>query len=207
MNSINLAKKVFLSAIGFALSASSYSLEKPIPPAGASSVEFKTLIVENVYSYELNKYTPSKQLNLITDRKSASYADPAAALVAHFSAMKAADFDWFLNSWSANSRVEMMVRDKKLNRSSSYWIDLWSNWGVGDSFELLNWIQYGRYVLIQYQLKSVNGNKKLIVDTVALIKDGQEWKLTQDLANDPILVNWNNQRGRIQVAPNSMISP
>ena len=55
-------------------------------------------------------------------------------------------------------------------------------------------------MIIEYEIDTGQAKTK---DSIALEKINDSWFLTQALANDPILMHWNNPKSRIQVAPSS----
>ena len=80
-------------------------------------------------------------------------------------------------------------------------MDSWKKYAQSTA-TLTRRIDYGRYVLIEYQIKLSSPEvNNLIIDTVILEKRFGVWKQTQSLANDPMLVHWDSLQRRIQIAP------
>jgi hypothetical protein len=165
---------------------------------------YKTLIVETVYPYSVTKILPAEKITLNFDKPINLFQEPQDAIRAHFSAIKALDFERFLNTWDKTSKK--LILDKNLinKKDSNYWKDLWRDTNIGSNLSLLHRIEYGSYVIYQYQIEIQGG--KLFSDSVALIRENDGWLLTQALANDPILMNWNNSLGRIQIAPLTLLN-
>jgi hypothetical protein len=166
--------------------------------SAADSKVYKTLIVETVYPFSVVKIVPPERVPISSVVAGGEYKEPVDTLRAHFSAIKALDFDRFMGTWDRQSRDVMLKKDLAAARGSEYWRGRWRAANVGTDLLLLNRVEYGRYVIYQYQI-DVGG--KPFVDSIALIREDGNWKLTQELATDPILLNWNNPTGRVQVAP------
>lgn len=162
----------------------------------------KALIVETVYPYSVAALQPALVVQPLT-RSAASFDRPEDAMVAHFSAMLAGDFEWFMSTWTAPSQALMRSRDQQRARKPAYWTGLWSKVYAGRRIELLNRIDYGEYVLIEYGLYAPGEQSPGFRDTVATVKENGRWKLTQELAREPILANWNSTSGRVQVVATS----
>jgi len=175
------------------------------PASPAAPALYKNMIVETVYPLKVQQYSPNKKLVLLADQAKASYSHPEETLQAHFSAMAELNFEWFLTTWDSQSANQITKKNRELNRDSSYWTGLWKKMLAGRDVELTHWVNYGRYVLIAYRIKAMNATEKEFSDTVALTKEGNYWKLTQELANDPILTYWNAPSGRVQRAANTLV--
>jgi len=165
---------------------------------------YRSLTVEMTYVYSVTPYSPAYAVKLV-DQKGASYATPEDALIANLSSLAATNFAWNNQTWTAASVRDMEQRDRADGTTPRDWETRWKTLYAGKRFDLLNRIDYGRYVLIEYRVSGAPGGKPM-VDTAALAKDGQQWKVTQELAADPILQHWNSPQRRVQMAPNSMFS-
>lgn len=177
----------------------------PAPLQGGGPPTFKTLIVETVHPYSLTTLQPAQPVALVKSRAAASFSAPEHTLAAHFSAMVTHDFDWFLSTWSAEAQPLVTRREKASGKTREATFASWDRMLKGREIKLLSWIVYGKYVLIDYGI-FVNGQAEPVFsDTVALKPEGGGWKLTQELAADPILLGWKAPNGRLQVAPESLM--
>ena len=79
----------------FLYSAIAVGAEGPSLDAG----EYRTLIVEHVRVYAVQKYSPPFGLTRVT-RDAARYDKPEDTLAAYFSSMQSGDFDWNNETWT-----------------------------------------------------------------------------------------------------------
>lgn len=172
----------------------------------ADTAQNKTLVVEQVFPYTLIRYKPLTKLNLLKSRSEESYSGPEDALRSHFSSMHAKDYDWFLGTWSAASKQQMQLQNHSRGRDAAFWVAAWGKALSGKQIELTSWLNYGKYVLIEYRIVSGTGDTNSFTDTIAMVKEKNQWKLTQELSADPILSHWNSPSGRVQIPSNTAIS-
>jgi hypothetical protein len=175
----------------------SFASELPQPKYPVSGPVFRELVVENVYVCKVMKYESPAVLRLVTQPDQASYSLPEDAVAAHFSAIFAKNYDWFLNTWSKDSQKFMADKNREKSRGPDYWLNLWENVYADKKIELITRIESGNYVLIEYRL-TPKGRDKPFQDTVALTKENDRWVLTQELRNDPVLSSWNAPGLRVQ---------
>ena len=177
----------------------------PLGVNAESSV--RAIIVEQTYPIVIHKIISSAKfdLNKVVDSK-INQSRPNNTLFQQYQAMKNGEYKRFLETWTKDSQMEMNQRNAKGNRPEAFWIDIWKKNLTNAAFlEIKNVITYSKYVLLEYSILSSDG-KVLAGDTIAFIKEGDAWLATQALAQDPILSNWNNHQGRIQIPPSSMIA-
>lgn len=167
---------------------SNYKLGKP---------ETRSLVVENYYMFTVQTYEERPKITPIVSESKASYSTPEDTLVAHHSAMVARDYEWFIKTWAPQARDELNTRNMVEKRDRSYWISVWERVITGRDLRLLNRINYGAYVLVQYELSAKEG-VPAFRDTLAFKKEGDRWLLSQDLAADPVLSAWNVPGSRIK---------
>ncbi len=198
-------RTLFLAAI-LGCAAAAAQPPKPVHKAGVAlgTPAYRALTVEMVYTYSVTPYAPALRV-VPVEPALASYATPEDALIANLSSLAAANFAWNNQTWTVPSVQEMEKRDKEQGETAAKWEARWKTLYVGKRFELLNRIDYSKYVLIEYRVTAQAGGAP-IVDTASLVKEGGLWKLTQELAADPILVHWNSPQRRVQVAPASLFS-
>lgn len=158
------------------------------------------LIVETVHPLTISQY--SQPAPIVTVARRGTQGSPEDVLVEMISSMKAKDFAWNSSLWSSESLKQMQARDAARGKQPADWIKTWEK-EAGLSYSLLHRIEYGKYVLIEYEAKNPAG-KSAYKDTMALEKIGGKWFLTQALAADPVLMHWNAPGGRVQIAPDAV---
>ncbi|MFN7963845.1 MAG: hypothetical protein U0002_21455 [Thermoanaerobaculia bacterium] len=170
-------------------------------PTGAPQVQ--KVVEENAYFYRTLPYQPAVEVRAITHDK-ASYATPEEATIAAISAMLSADYGWFLETWTADSRRQLEARNQALGRSPEFWQEGWKKAFGGMRVELVTRIETGPYVLIAYSLTPQNeaagapGAKKKPFLTSVLKNDGGRWLATQEMAADPVLMFWDQPGYHVQ---------
>jgi hypothetical protein len=173
----------------------------PVSPAvRLAPALFRGLIVETVYPLKVSKYVETTRIELRT--QSGSTATPEDTLIEMISSMKARDFAWNSKLWTPASRQDMAAHDAAQGRTPGDWTRAWPKYPTL-SFWFVTRIEYGKYVLIQYEAKQADGTTAL-KDTMAFEKVGNSWLLTQALAADPVLLHWDEPTGRVQIAPDSL---
>ena len=179
-----------------------------VPAVKSTPSRIKALVVEKTYLYRVYEVAPPVRLDPdafpATD---ASAKRPEATLQEQFVAMKTGDYQRFLNTWTVASQADLNARNKANKQDKDFWLAKWHQLLPGKALEVRNFIVYARFVLIQYALVDVRSGAVAGKDTVAFVKENGVWKMTQELAYEPILGNWDNLSGRVQVPPESMIPP
>lgn len=119
------------------------------------------------------------------------------------SSMRAKDWDWNSSLWTKESLEQMKSRDAARNKTPSDWIKTWAQ-EDSLSYRAMTRIDYGKYVLVEYAAVKSDGHQAY-KDTIALERFEGRWALTQALAADPVLMNWNAPSGRVQVSPSTYL--
>jgi len=161
-------------------------LPSPIFPVG--EVQERDLIVESLYRYKVYPYEPIQKIKYI-DIEDSKYDTPEQTVFGHFSAMKSGDYDWFLETWTKESRIIMRESDKKRGRSKEFWVKTWDKVLSSREPYITSRIESGDYVFIVYSLKDSNGVVQF-EDTLALELAGSFWKISQRLSSDPVGIYW-----------------
>lgn len=197
---MNKVVSILAGLLTASVCSATHAQDVDVPRSGDK--RFTTLIVETVYPYSIESYKPHPILDLKTVAR--SQKTPELAMVEMFASMRSADWNWNSSLWSPESLKMMSARDAAAGRTPEYWQKLWR--AASDrNYQLLNRIEYGKYVLIEYEAKDSMG-KRVFLDTMALKKIDDKWHLTQELAADPILMHWKNSGKRVQVAPNTIFN-
>jgi hypothetical protein len=205
----SLAKWKLWLVVGLLLISFDSNAERSTDKAHASKLvgqQFKILIVETAYPYKLSKYAPPMTIAFVREKAAISYETPEDALISFFSSMNAKDFQWNSETWTDTSLRGMEARDLATKTSPDDWVAGWEKSYVGRQIELVSRIEYAKYVLIEYRMLPRSPNEKVFEDTLALTQENGRWKLTQELAADPMLTYWKTPNNRVQVAPNSLFN-
>ena len=158
----------------------------------------RQLIVETVHTLKVTPYVAPNRISLVAKEADAKVDSAEGALTAHFSAMKVGSTDWFLRTWVSSSSESTKLRMFKGGKNSQAVAAQWAkNFTPNTSIELVNQVEVGSFLLIEYRF--MRGKAVELQDTVALKKTAQGWRLTQELASDPILSHWNEPTGRVMV--------
>jgi len=174
--------------------------------AGAtlSLPSFKALTIETIAPYTVYQYTPPYLIKMIESAAAARYSTPEETLIAFFSSMTKGDVVWNNEMWTIESLSLMKQRDKAEGKTDETWRKQWLDSFPYVNVRLLNRIEYASYVLIEYEvIKKADAKSK--TDTLALIKRGDRWFVTQELASDPILLHWKFP-GRVQAVPKTFFN-
>lgn len=179
-----------------------------VPAVKTTPSRIRSLVVEKTYLFRVLEVTPP--VRLTADAYPApldAASPPESVLQEQFMAMKQGDYARFMNTWTAASQNDLNARNAASKRDKAFWIAKWRELLPGKAIELRNFVVYARFVLIQYALVDARTGAQAGKDTVAFVRENGIWKMTQELAYDPVLASWDEPTGRIRVPPDSMIPP
>jgi hypothetical protein len=178
-----------------------------VVPCAAQSIEvnlgppeFRSLVVETVYPFKLQKYAPVLAIAKVQARATLR-ATPEQTLSEMVSSIAAGDFEWNSSLWDPKSRASMAERDRQDGHGPEYWLSQWKPHAKA-AYRLLHRIEYGKYVLIEYERSDAGRQSK---STIALLAHQGQWYLTQEIASEAILSSWNAPENRVRVVPDGMI--
>lgn len=134
----------------------------------------------STYAYTISYYDPGVKFELIKDRSGARYETPEEAFISFLSAIVANDFDWWFDSFDQNRKKELL--EKKYNEYED-----WKNYKLkrdsddlkNKSIELVAYIQYKNYVLIESVVSSIDG-KESSKRIIPFKLEDNSWKVTID---------------------------
>ena len=158
----------------------------------------KLIILEETFPFVIRKYSPTDR-QIIPSFKSIEKQPVVSvelALIRYFSLLHEANFEQIPNEWSKSSQP--FVR-KLMNRPRSELSSARANLYQNSEIEFLSKIEYGKYILIEARLLDSKGVRK-DQDTFAFENEDGRLKLTQDLADDPVMCCWKNASNRIRRA-------
>jgi hypothetical protein len=169
----------------------------PPPDFPVAAPEKGEFVVEHVYTFTFRRY--ASPVTISGARVSAPYTTPEHVASAQLSAMMRGDYDAFLTTWSEEARRRFDVDDKKQGRSPAFWVSAWQKALSKRPVRLLGRIETGRFVLVEYELGQID-NVTPFIDTIPTRSfENQGWLATQELSEDPVLINWNGERRQRKV--------
>ena len=200
------AARVLISSIFLSSNFLFAQNNSQVLPKDVKEIEsIRSLVVEKTYLFKVAKLAPAIDLTLQGLRSEAIASDfPFRALQKQYLSMREGNYEQFLNTWTPESRVLMEARNAKENRSKDFWIKLWKQNLTGISLKVKTVITYRHFVMLEYCLVS-EGKVETVCDTAAFVSKSEGWQMTQELASEPVLMNWNHPSGRVQVPPDSLI--
>lgn len=170
------------------------------PRAPAKAPEHKSLIVETLHPYAVREYNPPLVIATDVSKPAVAFDHPERTLAAYFSAMTRGSYADFLSCWTADSAAQFEQIGKKLNRSAAQWEAIWAQKFAGRRIVATHWINYGRYVLVNYRVEpAVAGETD--DEPLAVLKEESPgvWKLTQALRADALPQHWKTPGNRVRL--------
>lgn len=169
----------FFLAAGIAFTGTA---DAEIVANGMGSAHTGKFVVEYVYNYTKRAYTPEIVFKAVAG-KDASYATPEQAFIAHYSAMAAGDYAWWLSGWTTEAQSNIQLRNVKMNRTAKSWQEIWSKALRGETIKLVERVETGPYVLIVYKMFNESGKVTMhSIYACKLVKD--KWLATDELSED-----------------------
>lgn len=157
------------------------------------------LIEEVIHSAKISTYDPKLILGQ-TKKESADSGAAEAAVLNWLSAMQNGSYTKALAFWDAESQQKISTQNTATKKTPSNWESEWRTlYSQNKTISLLNRIEYGSYVLIDY---SISKNNQLETsETVALQQVGGKWVLTLALSESVIMQGWKTPDKRIRRLP------
>jgi hypothetical protein len=163
------------------------------------------VMVEDLYFFTVKEYLPPVKVEFVK-RSEASYENPEMAAISYISAMALKDFEWARSTWTKESQNILEERDKSLNQTPEFWINIWEKTFKNKKVELTTRVETGEYVLIGYKItpetkisNEPNERTKEDIELVAVLRKYEGiWLATQELAKDPVLHYWKTPEVKVQ---------
>lgn len=151
-----------------------------------------TIVEENIYLFETRVYWPAVDVSKASKKLLEVGITPEATVVLYLAAMFDGDYHTAMSCWELASRTIMEREDSVLNRTPSWWQEIWKEKMDGKKAELVTRIESGNYIMIEYRLISMSDREEAdYYSTLALkYSDEGKWMLTQELAADPVYIYW-----------------
>jgi len=170
------------------------------PLASAKPPEYKSLIVETVHPYRVREYVPPLVLATDVTKAATAFDHPERTLAAYFSAMARGSYSDFLSCWTADSVSQLEAVNKKLQRSPDQWQRIWAETISGRKVVATHWINYGRYILVNYRIEQRAPSVESPEAVAVLMEETPgRWKLTQALRADALPQHWKTRGNRVRL--------
>ncbi len=197
-----LAALVLIALAGVTGAARPAAAQQPPPsPFQVGPSKIDEVIEERTYYYRHMDYDPAVVVRPVA-RGDAAYDTPEGAAIAQISSMLAADVAWWRDTWTRDSREQMIARDREQGRAPTYWSDLWRERLAGKQAVLERRIETGPYVLIVYRIQPATGPSDDPAQsfhlTAVLVEEDGRWSATQALTEDPVLHYWHQPGYRVK---------
>lgn len=138
--------------------------------------------VEYVYNFVSKPYTPEVLFEPVS-KKNASYSSPEESFIAQFSAMANEDYKWWISGWNEQSQKEIEARNKQMKRNADSWTKVWKGAMKGQTIKLIQKIETGPYVLINYKMFDHDG-KETLNSLFVCKNEAGKWLATEELSTD-----------------------
>lgn len=181
--------KLFLFVVYVFYTAATYSQNFSIPVV-------KDLIVETSYTYmkigysDPISFTAGKSMPAVLD------GSPEAILAEFLTHLAKGEVDVAIKYWATESQKLIKKKNASYTLAEMKKSAIALNAGV--TFQLVSRIVYNDYVIIETQI--INSKEKATqpIDSYALKKEDGMWRLTQDLADDPVMCCRDSPESRIK---------
>lgn len=154
------------------------------PKIGMTEPKERKFTITKHYWYREQMYDPPVNIEFLQESP-AFHSGPEALLISQISAMKALNYDWWLNTWDSVSKLKIIDRVTKLDKSKEVWRNQWQNKFEDKKVLMVRWIETGTYVILTYKLVASNNEQK--ESAVVFKLDEGKWVATLDLEDDPVL--------------------
>lgn len=147
----------------------------------------KSITIETKFDYHL--YEPKKgfeKVNLVR-RKYAGYESAREAFVARMSAVTSLDYEWWLDTWEANSKELALEYFGSKGLNKDYWLKTWKEKFVGRKITLKQLIDYEGYTIFVYNVANKNGTPGYLDVPVVFEQSGNDWLVSLNIRQSPLL--------------------
>jgi hypothetical protein len=188
------------------LAAGTVTAQERLQPRSAAKVaEYKTLIVETIHPYAVREYSPPLVIATDVPKAAMAFDHPERTLAAYFSAMVRGSYADFLACWTADSAAQLEQVSKKLNRAPEQWEAIWASKFKGRRIEATHWINYGRYVLVNFRIEPALAGEPADEQPLVLKEESPGvWKLTQALRADAVPQHWKSPGNRVRLPADTL---
>lgn len=172
------------------------------PTHSTTEPQEKELTMVSHFKYREQEYDPPVVIRRAVPKSERRQSTPEEAMISRVSAMMAQDYDWWLETWDAESRQLTIENNLAQGRSAEYFLQWW-----GDTFRFANValtrrVETGPYVVITYRLVTPSGldaGDGIEFPSIFHQVDDR-WLATLDLRRDPLVPAspWVSGRARME---------
>ncbi len=148
------------------------------------------------FFYNTREYKPDVKVKTLTSRtKLESSATPEDTVISFYSAIFAADYDWYSTLWTDKSQLYMTDREQKRPRLKPEKVILvWKQEFSDARVELTRRVDVEDFVVIEARITSKKNNKsKILMTTTPLELENGIWKVTASFSQNPLMHFWKNE--------------
>jgi len=114
--------------------------------------------------------------------------------------MLGGDYDWWLSGWTPKAQAFLNEQDQKTNRTPQDWKAAWQRSLSGKEILLLERLETGPYVCLVYSVRTSGPEGKETLRSLYAAKyEAGRWLATQDLAEDPFLFHYLEEKDVITI--------
>lgn len=188
-------------ALAVALSVAAFSQ----PLSAEDDVRFsgvrRSQIIEEV-AHPFSVYTYSTPFEISETTDLTKMPAPERAVAEWLRAMQRGSYDAAFASWDADSQKRITERNAQQRKTKQDWEKEWSNVYRNKPVVLKQRIVYGEYMLVPYWFAE-DRDRVEPAETATLKKEQDTWKVTLELAANPVLTSWTKPGTRVQRLPDA----
>jgi len=156
------------------------------PQFPSSPMQQKQFTVQYVYNYAESTYTPAVPLPT-PSRSAIKFDTPENALIALYSAMRAPDFDGFLNCWDEPSRAALQAQVKNSAAFKQKLLDAWKTMVADKPILLTHRLDTVNYIVLDAVIQNAYGPGKPFEDSEVLVFEKGRWVLSNQFQIDGLI--------------------
>jgi hypothetical protein len=156
------------------------------PKFKTGNPEKQKVVEELTYYYEILSYTPPVPVDLTGPH---DLSTPETAAMNMLQAMSSMDYQRWLTLWTPESQEMMRKRFQELGKGPELFKNVWSKLFAQQTITLTKRIETGPYVVVVATFSPSGGGEPQDMEFVFTQVKGA-WLGSQDLASDPVLLNW-----------------
>lgn len=156
----------------------------------------RQLIVETVYTYQVFAYEEVVNFTAGVSMPKIEEQTPEYALADYLSLLATGKVQIAMSRWTTDSQMLIAKRNKNFTIEQLAKNTRAQNEGV--VFTFVGRITYGNFVILHLKSTRAGSKSPETFDSYALIRENSSWKLTQELADDPVMCCRDAGQARIQ---------
>lgn len=159
------------------------------PRFTSTAVESKTLTLKEYYDYTEASYTPPYTISTPVPVDQARWETPEQVMLSRISAMMLGDYEAWLSHYDPASRDFIAWKNAERGDTPETWLALWKDRLRVMRFKLKRRIQTGPYVIITYEMVTLDGKDASggLELPVVFREFEDRWYATQELWQDGLV--------------------